>query len=346
MLRNGELQHQAAYGRRIAGEAAEPSDQFRVASISKTILAVTALELVEDGVLELDAPIGSLLATRLDVSNPTRGIEAITLRHLLTHRSGFPQYENLFFRNEVASCPDAARAGFTRSLQSVAGTSFQYSNMNFCVLGILIEQVTGAPYAQVVQEEVLTPLAITSMRTAGTFDLEPGDVEHESAEGRNYMEVLAGAGAWLAAPTDLVTILNSLDASTPGTKVLEPATLEMMATITVTPPSDDDEAAGQPAPTTTSEPAPPTQGYGMGLRIFDAPPTGGTADATFGHTGTLESTHAMFVRRPAGITWAVTISGEYPASTPEIATIMDNALLLGGFADGTYRTPPPPLDDA
>ena len=346
VLRNGALQHQAAYGRRIAGEAAEPSDQFRVASISKTILAVTALELVEDGVLELDAPIGSLLATRLDVSSPTGGIEEITLRHLLTHRSGFPQYENLFFRNEVASCPDAARAGFTRSLQSVAGTSFQYSNMNFCVLGILIEQVTGAPYAQVVQEEVLTPLAITSMRTAGTFDLEPGDVEHESAEGRNYMEVLAGAGAWLAAPTDLVTILNSLDASTPGTKVLEPATLEMMATITVTPPSDDDEAAGQPAPTTTSEPAPPTQGYGMGLRIFDAPPTGGTADATFGHTGTLESTHAMFVRRPDGITWAVTISGEYPASTPEIATIMDNALLLGGFADGTYRTPPPPHDDA
>ena len=346
VLRNGALQHQAAYGRRIAGEAAEPSDQFRVASISKTILAVTALELVEDGVLELDAPIGSLLATRLDVSSPTGGIEAITLRHLLTHRSGFPQYENLFFRNEVASCPDAARAGFTRSLQSVAGTSFQYSNMNFCVLGILIEQVTGAPYAQVVQKEVLTPLAITSMRTAGTFDLEPGDVEHESAEGRNYMEVLAGAGAWLAAPTDLVTILNSLDASTPGTKVLEPATLEMMATITVTPPPADDEAAGQLAPTTTSEPAPPTQGYGMGLRIFDAPPTGGTADATFGHTGTLESTHAMFVRRPDGITWAVTISGEYPASTPEIATIMDNALLLGGFADGTYRTPPPPHDDA
>lgn len=90
VLRDGELQHQAAYGRRIAAEAAEPSDQFRAASISKTILAVTALELVEDGVLELDAPIGSLLATRLDVSSPTSGTEAITLRHLLTHRSGFP----------------------------------------------------------------------------------------------------------------------------------------------------------------------------------------------------------------------------------------------------------------
>ena len=347
VLRNGELQHQAAYGRRIAGEAVEPADRFRVASISKTILAITALELVEDGVLSLDEPVGSLLATRLDVSSPTGGTEAITLRHLLTHRSGFPQDEDLFFRNEVGSCSDAARAGFTRPLRSVAGTSFQYSNMNFCVLGLLIEQVMGAPYAQVVQEQVFAPLAITSMRTAGTFDIEPGDVEHESDAGRNYMEVLGGAGAWLAAPADLATILNSLDPTTPGTKVLESATLEMMATITVTPPSeDDDDAADQLAPTTTVEPAPPTRGYGMGLMIFDAPLAGGTAAATFGHTGTLESTHAMFVRRPDGITWAITISGDYPASTREIATIMDNALLLGGFVDGTYTTPSPPLDDA
>jgi D-alanyl-D-alanine carboxypeptidase len=159
------------------------------------------------------------------------------------------------------------------------------------------------------------------------------------------MEVLASAGAWLAAPTDLVTILNSLDLETPGVKVLKPATLEMMAMITVTPPSDDDEALSESAPTTMIAPALPTQGYGMGLRIFDAPPTGGAATTTFGHTGTLESTHAMFVRRPDGITWAVTISGDYPVSTPEIATIIDNALLFGGFTDDAYRPPPPPLDE-
>jgi CubicO group peptidase (beta-lactamase class C family) len=86
VLRNGELQHSAAYGHRIAGEVAKPSDRFRVASISKTILAVVALKLVEDGVLELDAPVGSLLATGLAVSSPTGGTEAITLRHLLTLR--------------------------------------------------------------------------------------------------------------------------------------------------------------------------------------------------------------------------------------------------------------------
>lgn len=349
VLVDGELEHQAAYGRRVAGDPAVPTDRFRVASISKTVLAVTALELVEDGVLSLDEPVGDLLAGRLDIGAPTAGTAAITLRHLLTHRSGFPQYENLFFRNEVASCAEAARAGFSRSLQSTPGTSFQYSNMNFCVLGILIEQVTGTPYAQVAQEQVLAPLGITSMRTAGTFDLEPDDVEHDSDEGRNYMEVLGGAGAWVAAPADLVTILNSLDPTTPGSKVLEPATVEMMATITVTPPVPEpapdpgDDAATETSAPPTTVPAPPTSGYGMGLMIFDKLPDGGIDTATFGHTGTLESTHAMFVRRPDGITWAVTISGDYPASTREIATIMDNALLLGGFADGTYTTPSAPL---
>ena len=109
----------------------------------------------------------------------------------------------------------------------------------------------------------------------------------------------------------------------------------------MTPPTDDEVTA--PEPTITTVPEPPTSGYGMGLMIFDAPLDGGTGAATFGHTGTLESTHAMFVRRPDGITWAITISGDYPASTREIATIMDNALLLGGFADGTYTPPPPPI---
>ncbi len=349
VLRNGELQHQAAYGDRVAGEPVEPTDRFRIASISKTLLSITALELVEDGVLSLDDPVGGQLASGLDIGAPTGGTGTITLRQLLTHRSGFPQFENLFFRNEVGSCADAARAGFTRPLQSVPGTQFQYSNMNFCALGLLIEQVTGAPYAQVVQEQVLAPLGITGMRTAGTFDLEPGDVEHQSDAGRNYMEVLGGAGAWLAAPTDLVTILDSLDPFTPGTKILETASLQLMATITETPPTPaDDEEVTDPAPptlapTTTIEPLVPTQGYGMGLMIFDQPLDTGLGAATFGHTGTLESTHAMFVRRPDGLTWAITVSGDYPGSTRDLETIMDNALLLGGFVAGTYTKPPPPL---
>ncbi len=78
----------------------------------------------------------------------------------------------------------------------------------------------------------------------------------------------------------------------------------------------------------------------MGLMIFDAE---NDVALSFGHTGTLESTHAMFTRRPDGLTWAVTVSGDYPASTRALAKIVDNALLLGGFTDGSYVVVPQPL---
>ena len=76
----------------------------------------------------------------------------------------------------------------------------------------------------------------------------------------------------------------------------------------------------------------------MGLMIF--------GPDSYGHTGTVESTHAMFAQRPDGIGWAITVSGDYPSSTRQLARIMENALLLGGFTDGSYAAAPPPIDGA
>jgi D-alanyl-D-alanine carboxypeptidase len=347
VMRDGELEHAEAFGDRVPGDSAEAEDRFRLASISKTITAITALQLVEAGTLDFDAPIGSLLASDLGVGAPAAGVAALTVRQLLTHRSGFAQYEDLFFRNEVGSCREAAVVGLTQSLQGTPGGRFQYSNLNFCLLGIAIEVLTGERYENVVRREVLDPLGVDGMRLADTFDVGVGDVEHRSDEGRNYMEVLRAAGAWIAAPADIVTILNSIDLATPGTKLLDAATLDEMQTITVDPPSlVEDQGAGEQnstgAASTTTLPAVPTSGYGMGLMIFDA--EDGVA-LSFGHTGTLESTHAMFARRPDGLTWAVTVSGDYPASTRDLAKIVDNALLLGGFTDGSYVVVPQPLNE-
>ncbi len=342
VMRGGELEHAEAFGERVPGDAAEAADRFRVASISKTIAAITALQLVEAGTLDLDAPIGPLLASDLGVGTPAVGVTALTIRQLLTHRSGFAQYENLFFRNEVESCREAAVVGLTQSLQGTPGGRFQYSNMNFCLLGIAIEVLTGERYENVVRREVLDPLGIDGMRMADTFDVGVGDVEHRSEEGRNYMEVLSAAGAWIATPTDLVAILDSIDPATPGTKLLDAATLVEMQTITVDPPEPVDEQDPTGPVTTTTIPPDPTSGYGMGLMIFDA--EDGVA-FSFGHTGTLDSTHAMFARRPDGFTWAVTVSGDSPASTRDLAKIVDNALVLGGFTDGSYVVVPQPLDE-
>jgi CubicO group peptidase (beta-lactamase class C family) len=79
---DGEIVHQSTFGERIAGssEAADPTDRFRVGSISKTITAITALRLVERGVLTLDAPVGQVLADHLGLVQFDADARSITLR--------------------------------------------------------------------------------------------------------------------------------------------------------------------------------------------------------------------------------------------------------------------------
>lgn len=302
---DGEIVHEAAFGARIPGtfDAVTPADRFRIASISKVITAITALQLVEEGLVGLDEPVGELAAFEAGVATPSARAAGVTVRQLLTHTTGFPQYESLFFRNQVGSCEEAAAVGLTGSM----GGGFRYSNMNSCVLGLVIENLTGRSYEAAAYERLLTPLGISGMRLAPTYDPGPGEVEHRSVPGRNYMEVLGAAGAWVATPADLVRIIDSLDHDTPGWKPLEPQTVAMMTT-------------------SATDAASPDRGYGMGLILY-----GGGA---VGHTGTIESTHAMLFDRADNVTWAVTVSGEHPSDTVRLAGMVERALAAGGFVAG------------
>ena len=312
---DGEIIHTAAMGVRTLGvpEAAATTDRFRIASISKVITAITVLRLVEQGLVGIDDPVGGLIASSLGVEAQPGSTADITVRQLLTHTSGFGQYENVFFGAQVGSCREAATVGLTRPLAGAPGGGYRYSNMNFCVLGILIESLTGLPYEQVVYEQLLTPLGISGMRLASTYDPGPDEIEHRTSIGRNYMEALGGAGAWVATPSDLVTILNSLDPTTPGWKPLALTTLETMRTSVL-------------------DPLVPDRGYGMGLILY--------GNGAFGHTGTVESTHAMVLDRGDGVTWAITVAGESPGESSALASIVDKALEAGGFVAGA----PPEVD--
>ncbi len=148
--------------------------------------------------------------------------------------------------------------------------------MNYCVAGVLIEALTGGSYVSAAYEQVLTPLGLSGLRLANTFDPGPQEVLHATTEGRNYMETLGAAGSWIATPSDLVTILDSLDHSTPGFKPLEPETVLLMETPT-------GAQYGQ-------------RGYGLGVISY--------GDGRYGHTGTIENTHAMVLDRGDGVTWA------------------------------------------
>ncbi len=297
----GEVVHEAAFGVRVAGtgDAVETADRFRVASISKTITAITTLRLVEAGVLTLDDPVGGVITGHLGVMTVDPDVASITVRDLLSHTAGFPQHEGTFFANGATSCTDAATKGLASGVAS--GTGFRYSNMSYCVLGILIEAATGKTYERVVDEQLLTPLGITGMRLASTYELGPDEVSHHPTPNRNFMEALGAAGAWNATPRNLVEILDSVDPTTPGWKALSP---ETMAVLRVHVPTG----------------RPPT-GYGLGVINYDG-------DA-WGHTGTLQNTHAMVLVQPDGLTWAITVSGEYPSATGQLRSIMRQALASG-----------------
>lgn len=294
---DGRIVHRAAFGERVAGsgDVVDPDDRFRIASISKTVTAIVTMQLVEDGLLSLDEPVGPRVAEHLGLAAYDPDVRSITVRELLSHTAGFPQHEATFFSNGATSCADAATQGLRSGVRS--GSSFDYSNMGYCVLGILIEAVTGKAYERVVQERLLVPLGISGMRITSTYEVGPDEVSHHPTPGRNYMETLGAAGAWNATPADLVAIVNSIDPATPGWKALSEPSMRAMR---------------------SARPGGAATGYGLGLIDY-----GGEA---WGHTGTIQNAHAMVLVQPDGVTWAITVSGEYPSESGELRGIFRAAL--------------------
>jgi D-alanyl-D-alanine carboxypeptidase len=302
----GELVHAAAYGVRVPNslEPVDTDDRFRLASVSKVITAIVMLQLVEDGRVALDEPVGDRLAASLGVAAVDPDMQAVTPELLLSHRSGIAGYDGLFFSNGAPTCADAARIAMGRAVNPPGG--LVYSNMNYCLLGLLIEHLTALPYEEAASRWLLAPLGITGMRVAGTPDIGPDEVQHFTAPGRRYMEALGAAGAWVAAPIDLVTILDALD---PTLDRWHPLSDEMLLRMRVQP----------------FDPFAPA-GYGLGLILY--------ADGSFGHTGTLESTHTMVLHRPDGVTWAIAVNGEHPSESDDLRRIVDRALAVSGMPAG------------
>jgi peptidoglycan/LPS O-acetylase OafA/YrhL/CubicO group peptidase (beta-lactamase class C family) len=145
---------------RDQGLAMEPDTPVRIASVSKMFTAVVVLQLIEEGTIELDAPI----ATWLPDSVPNA--DTITVRQLLQHTSGL--YDYLEDRNFVAQTqrepnrewqPEELVAYATRFPPNPAGR-WDYSSTNYVILGMLVEQVTGQPLAQQMRQRIFEPLGM------------------------------------------------------------------------------------------------------------------------------------------------------------------------------------------
>lgn len=238
----------------------QPDSLFRIASVSKPITAVAVMKLVEEGklcledrafeILEVD-PIGDEIADER--------IYNITIRHLLEHSAGWDRratFDPLFsviprtrLPDELLppSCETLIRFMLGMRLNFDPGTQYAYSNLGYCILGKIIEEVSGMPYEQYVQRQLLLPLGITSMRIGGTLAEEQvkGEVCYYDYEGAYqrpsvypdgsqavpqpygsfYLPANAANGGWIASSIDLIRFMLAVDG--------EPIPPDLLATETI-----------------------------------------------------------------------------------------------------------------
>ncbi|RZT19101.1 CubicO group peptidase (beta-lactamase class C family) [Mycobacterium sp. BK558] len=174
---DGRVVFRKAYGvRTLPGEpgvdgkpaAADPMTEdtiFDLASLTKVLATATAvMQLCERDAVLLDAPVQTYLPAFNPTHDPQRA--RVTLRMLLTHTSGEPGDVDLDDRWGLARADKAEglRRALSAPLESAPGIGFRYSDINFLVLGALIETVTGESEDVYVQRHVFAPLGMTDSR--------------------------------------------------------------------------------------------------------------------------------------------------------------------------------------
>lgn len=190
-----------------------PQTLFQAASISKSLNAVGILKLVQKGKLSLDADINTYLKTW----HPSADSGKITIANLLSHTAGlsvhgFPGYEAGDTLPTVEQILQGQRPANTREVKPLfaPGVKMQYSGGGTTVTQLIATTVTGIPYDQYMQKEVLNPLGMT-----GSFYTQPAPGNKKqllatayNGEGKVYpgkyhiYPEMAAAGLWTN-PTDL-----------------------------------------------------------------------------------------------------------------------------------------------
>jgi CubicO group peptidase (beta-lactamase class C family) len=136
-----------------------PDTRFRLGSITKQFTATLVMQMVEQGQIDLGAPI-----TRYLPDYPKPNGDRITIHQLLNHTSGIPGYTELPEFGRTARLPQKP-AEFMKMFSRLdllfePGTKFSYSNSGYFLLGVILEKVSGKPYPQLLRERIFDPLAM------------------------------------------------------------------------------------------------------------------------------------------------------------------------------------------
>lgn len=356
VAKNGKLVYARGFGYAdpSAMTPVQPHALFRIASISKPITAAAIFRLIEMGMLKLDDPVFDLLKLA-----PLKGheedprLKKITIRELLQHTGGFdrdrsfdPMFQPIKIAEAFMARPPAEPQQIIRymmgqQLDFDPGSRYAYSNYGYCVLGRVIEKVSGKGYEAFVRDQVLNPLQMADTHLGKTLQRAKGEVKYIDLKGRTapavvgpklgapvplpygtwYLEAMDAHGGWLSSAPDLVRFAASFDR--PSRSPILKA--DSIRTTFARP-------AGLAGHDKKGKPRDVYYGCGWQIRVVSSKGAINTW-----HTGALDGTATLLVRRSDGLCWAVLFNARENARGQNLTGPIDP--LVHDAADQVKRWP-------
>ncbi len=314
-------------GRAGVAELGDPTPvpqngSYRVGSISKTMLSTVLLQLVDEGEIALERPAVEYLP-QFDLD------PRITVRMLLQHTSGIFNYtgesnpdgsfepgiplsgqEFVDNRFRTYSPEELVGLALSKPARFEPGSQWSYSNTNYVLAALIVEEITGEPYGNALRERVFRPVGMHDTVVPGTEPDVPGPHAHgylgfAQGEGLQVVDVTRvdpswsyGAGEVISTNEDLEKFLSALLDG----KLTSPSSLEEMR---------------------KTRPAEPGQAYGLGLMEMDL----GACGTVLGHTGGVPGYTSYLFTSPDGnkrLEMSVT-SGATDSGDPQDAVRLQQA---------------------
>ena len=167
VVKDGVVVHAKGYGVAAGGNPNNVNTAFHVASVTKQFTAAAVMQLVEKGLLDLDESINSFLPGQYRTST----WDDVHVHHLLSHSSGITDYAVTRDYYDVVdgfclgdTVDGMIREAMSKDLEFAPGTEYSYSNIGFTLLGAIIEEQTKIPYDRYMEENILTPMGMSSSR--------------------------------------------------------------------------------------------------------------------------------------------------------------------------------------
>ncbi|WP_207434781.1 serine hydrolase [Sabulibacter ruber] len=223
ITRNGKIVFSKGYGYadKTTGDLVNNQSMFRVASLSKPVTHAAILKLVQDGKLSLSDKVfgaGGILGGTYPSPPAKSAIGQITVRNLIDHTAGWANNPNdpMFGDYSFTAEKIIENQILHRPLDYKPGTTFFYSNIGYCILGRVIEKVTGKKYSDFVKEEILMPAGVSGMRIAGSTHRQRAkdEVVYYQNEFDPYsynMARMDSHGGWIATAEDLAHFMAVID---------------------------------------------------------------------------------------------------------------------------------------